>query len=129
MAQLATEVMNGTIFCLKTLKEEIELVSSTSAAVFIIDWENSMAKQQTHMNDVSNGNKLMPGFDFCDDMHAVHSKLSNQFYRNISIDVQRKLGSVSVQFIVPAILNEDKLKPETIASLCCSWYLEVHEGF
>lgn len=127
MAQSSVEVIDGSIFCLKTLGKDSELLSSISAAVFIIDWEGSMAKATDDMLDSGSKEKIKARFDICDRIHAFRSKLGNKFWKCISIDVRKRLASILILFIRSAILNEDKLRPDAIASFCCLRILEVLE--
>lgn len=127
MAQFAFDILEGSFFTLKTLDGEDAIVSSISAAVFVIAWEFSMASAIDNILDDESKKKIKSRLEFCESVHAFHTKINTQFWRSLGIDNQKRLGSILIQSIKMAIFMEDNLKTEEIVSLCCMWMLEVLE--
>ncbi|KAL5757043.1 hypothetical protein ACOSP7_021464 [Xanthoceras sorbifolium] len=127
MAQFALDILEGSFFCLKTLDDESGLVSSISAAVFIIAWEFSMATAIDDTLEDESKKKIKTQLVFCESVHAFRTKINNQFWRSLSIDIQKKLGSMLIHSIKMAIFMEDNITTEEMVSLCCIWMLEVLE--
>ncbi|GLT26789.1 hypothetical protein SLA2020_018310 [Shorea laevis] len=123
MAQFALEVLDGSFFCLQTLDDEDDLVSSILAALLIIDWEYGM---EAAIDDESK-KQIKGRMTFCESVHGFRSKISNQLWEELSIDVRRRLQNILILFIRSALFKEDKLETSKIASLGCTWVLEVIE--
>ncbi|XP_059626408.1 E3 ubiquitin-protein ligase listerin isoform X2 [Cornus florida] len=125
MAHFAIEVLDGSFFCLKTLSEGSGMVPDVLAAIVVIDWECSMAALSSGRLDKDCSNKIKARADLSEFVHAFRCKISNQFVKNLSLNNQKRLGSVLIQSIRFAILKEEKLETDQITSLCCLWMLEV----
>ncbi|XP_042478735.1 E3 ubiquitin-protein ligase listerin [Macadamia integrifolia] len=137
MAKFALEVLEGSFFCLKTFDEKCELVSCISAAIFIIDWECSMAAQMTldedsmTSEDVGDGEsrkKLHVNIDFGESIHAFRCKISTDFWKSLSMHHLDRLGRILIQTIRSAIMETDTSYMERKTALCCQWMLEVLES-
>ncbi|GAV58652.1 zf-RING_2 domain-containing protein [Cephalotus follicularis] len=127
MAQFALEVLDGSFFCLNTLSEESDLVSGILAAVFIIGWECSIVVVVDDALDNESNTKIKTPLKFCEFVHAFRSKISNQFWKSLSLYSRKKMSNILVHSIRSAIFKEDKLNSKKITSLCCKWMLEVLE--
>lgn len=126
MAQFALEVLDGTLFSLKTLGEESELVSVILSAIFLIDWEFLvLVTIRDDAPDDESKEKLKSRLVFSELFHAFRCKISNQFWKSLSLHNRQALGSSLIQCMRSAIFNEDKLDTEKFTSLCCLWMLEV----
>ncbi|KAL5580602.1 hypothetical protein UlMin_013044 [Ulmus minor] len=125
MAHFAVKVLEGSLFCLKTLGEESDFVPGILAAICVIDWEYSM---RTSIGDDCNDEtrtETKARLDFGQTVHAFRCDISNQFWKSLGIQNRKRLGSILVHCIRSAIFNEDKLNTDDITHLCCSWMLEV----
>ncbi|CAL8160412.1 unnamed protein product [Prunus armeniaca] len=126
MAQFALEVLDGTLFSLKTLGEESGLVSVILSAIFLIDWEFLvLVTIRDDAPDDESKEKLKSRLVFSELFHAFRCKISNQFWKSLSLHNRQALGSSLIQCMRSAIFNEDKLDTEKFTSLCCLWMLEV----
>jgi hypothetical protein len=128
MAQFALEVLDGSFFCLKTLgEEENGLLPRISATIFFMDWEFSIGTAIDDAIDDDSKEIIKARLDFGDSLHGFYCKISNQFWKTISMHNRRRLGSILIQSIRSAIFSEDRLNADKITSLCCLWMLEVLE--
>ncbi|XP_059429493.1 E3 ubiquitin-protein ligase listerin [Corylus avellana] len=127
MAQFALEVLDGSFFCLKTLGEENGLLPGISAAIFFMDWEFSIGTAIDDAIDDDSKEIIKARLDFGESLHGFYCKISNQFWKSLSIHNRRRLGSILIQSIRSAIFSEDRLNADKITSLCCLWMLEVLE--
>ncbi|KAJ4978445.1 hypothetical protein NE237_009225 [Protea cynaroides] len=134
MAQFALEVLEGSFFCLKTLDEKCELVPCISAAIFIIDWEFSMATQVTlvegsmapeYVGDGEMRKKFHVNSDFGESIHAFRCKISTEFWKSLSMHSLKRLGTFLIQAIRSAVMETDTSHMDKITPLCCQWMLEV----
>ncbi|KAK2652877.1 hypothetical protein Ddye_012733 [Dipteronia dyeriana] len=125
MAQFALDLLEGSFFCLKTLDDDSGLVSSISVAVFLIGWEFSMATAIDDTLEDESKEKIKTRLVFCESMNAFRTKINIQFWKSLSIDNQKRLGSMLIHSIRVAIFKEDNLNTEEMVSLCCMWMLEV----
>lgn len=126
MAQFSLEVLDGSLFSLKTLGEESGLISVILAAIFLIDWEFLLLL--TTIDDAPDDKskeKLKARLGFGESFHAFRCKISNQFWKSLSIHNRKALGNSLIQFMRSAIFNEEDLDTEKFTSLCCLWMLEV----
>lgn len=126
MAQFSLKVLEGSF--LKTFSEESDLLPSILAAIFVIDWESSMAAVFSDELDDESLKVVNARLKFCESVHAFRCKIANQSFRSLSITSQQKLQSMLVQFIKYALFKDIKLENEQIASLCCLWITEVIES-
>jgi hypothetical protein len=127
MAQFALEVLDSSFFCLKTLGKENGLLPCISAAIFVIEWEFSIGTAIDDAIDDDSKKIIKARLDFGESVHVFYCKISNQFWKSLSIHNRRKLGSILIQSIRTAIFSEDRLNADKITSLCCLWMLEVLE--
>ncbi|KAJ0075996.1 hypothetical protein Patl1_35096 [Pistacia atlantica] len=127
MAQFAIDTLNGSFFSLKTLNDEIGLVSSISAAVFIIDWECSMVMVLEDILDDELKKKTKARLKLCESVNASRSNINGQFLRSLKMDNQKRLGSILIHSIRIAIFKDDNLKTDEIVSICYTWMIEVLE--
>lgn len=126
MAQFALGVLDGALFSLKKLGEESGLVPVILSAVFIIDWEFLVLL--TTIDDAPHDEskeKLKARLGFGESFHAFRCKISNQFWKSLSLHNRQALGNILIQSMRSAIFIEDKLDTEKFTSLCCLWMLEV----
>ncbi|KAE8667455.1 HEAT/U-box domain-containing protein, putative isoform 2 [Hibiscus syriacus] len=77
MACFALGIVEGSFFCLRALDEERGLVSSISAAVFIIDWEYRMAVAREDALDDESRKMIEAQMGICESAHGYLSKISN----------------------------------------------------
>lgn len=125
MVEFSLEILDGSFFCLKELGEESDLVTSILAAIFVIDWDYGMG---TLNNDALDGEKMKETkarLGFGESVHAFRGKISNQFWKSLSLHNRKRLQSILVKCIRSAMFDENKLNTEKIATLCCQWMLEV----
>ncbi|XP_048324435.2 E3 ubiquitin-protein ligase listerin [Ziziphus jujuba] len=125
MVEFSLEILDDSFFSLKELGEESDLVSSILAAIFVIDWDYGMG---TLYNDALYGEETIETkarLDFGESVHAFHCKISNQFWKSLSLHNRKRLGSILVKCIRSAIFNENKLNVEKSTALCSLWMLEV----
>ncbi|KAF9661877.1 hypothetical protein SADUNF_Sadunf19G0114500 [Salix dunnii] len=126
-AQFALKVLGGSFFSLKTVSNEIDLVSGILTLVFIIGWENSLyTLEEDVLNDESK-EKIKGGLRFDDSLNGFCSKMNDEFWKSLGNDNRKRLGSNLVHFIRSVIFKEDKLGANKITALCFSWVLEVLE--
>lgn len=128
-AHFALEILDGSFFCLKTLCEGSELVPCLSAALFIIGWECNMARALDNALDDELTEITQARAKFCEALLSFHGKISNAFWRSLSIPSQNRLGSILIVTIRSAIFNEDKVNANEITSLCSHWMAQVFECF
>ncbi|XP_050216478.1 E3 ubiquitin-protein ligase listerin [Mercurialis annua] len=124
-AQFALDVLGGTLYCLKTVCEEIELVSSILAAVFIMKWEHDIEATISDALDDGFEKKIKGRLVLNESLHEFWSKINNEFWESFTIDVLKGLGRLLVKFMRSVIFNEGMLNANKITSLCCKWMLEV----
>lgn len=127
MAQFAIDILGGSFFSLKTLNDEIGLVSSISAAVFIIDWECSMVMALEDTLDDELKKKIRARLKLCESVNASRSNINAWFLRSLSIDNLKRLGSILIHSIRIAVFKDDNLKTDEIVSFCYTWIIEVLE--
>ncbi|XP_024158804.1 E3 ubiquitin-protein ligase listerin isoform X2 [Rosa chinensis] len=126
MAQFALEVLDGGLYLLKTLGEESGLSSVILAAIFLIDWEFLVLL--TTIDDAPDDKsreKLKARLGFGESFHAFRCKISNQFWKTLSLHNRKALGKILIQCMRSAIFNEEELDTEKFTSLCCLWMLEI----
>ncbi|KAL6967782.1 RING-type E3 ubiquitin transferase [Sarracenia purpurea var. burkii] len=124
MAHFSLEVLDGSFFCLKTIEDENELVSGFLATIFLIDWEYVAITSNDPFDDETT-RKMKARMDFSAFLHAFRCKISNSFFKSLSVNSRKSLGSILVQFIRFAIFKEDKFDNDKLSSFCCLWMLDV----
>ncbi|XP_024965066.1 E3 ubiquitin-protein ligase listerin isoform X4 [Cynara cardunculus var. scolymus] len=125
MATFALEVLNGSLFRLKTLTKSSGLLPGVLAALFVIDWEHRTSAVFYDGLDNEAYAKVMDRFSFCKYVHAFRCKMDDNFFRTLSLDCRRTLGSTLVQAVRCALFNEDKLDVDQVTSLGCFYVLDV----
>ncbi|XVF20393.1 hypothetical protein REPUB_Repub11eG0194700 [Reevesia pubescens] len=126
MARFALEIFEGSFFCLRALDEESGLVSSISAAVFIIDWEYRMLLAVDNAFDDEPMKKIKARLDICQSACVYQSKISN-LWKSFSRDVRKGISSILICTIRSAIFKEDKVDTNKVVSLCCLMMIDVLE--
>ena len=129
MAQMALEIINTSMYCLKRLdSEEYRLVASILASVFIIGWEdnirsvahvddrsyNSVCSSEAKddgRNDVYLGKKIL----------GLRSQTLSSFLRSLSFCCRAYMEDILVLTIRAAISDADIFSVENITTLCCRW--------
>ncbi|KAK7372192.1 hypothetical protein VNO80_05564 [Phaseolus coccineus] len=127
IAQFALEILDGSFYSLKTLDGESGLVSGILSAIFVIEWECNLSKALDDSLDDNSMTKIKPRQTFGEYVCAFHNKINVQFFKSLSSDSRKRLSNILVQSIRFAIFAEDRLINDEIASLCCTWVLEVLE--
>lgn len=125
MVEFSLEILDGSFYCLKELGDESGLVSSILAAIFVIDWDYGMGISIKDASDNEKQKETKARLDFGESVHDFRCKISNQFWKSLSVDTRKRIGSLLVKCIRSAIFNENKLNTEKSTSLCCLWMLEV----
>ncbi|XVE58949.1 hypothetical protein DITRI_Ditri05aG0004100 [Diplodiscus trichospermus] len=127
MARFALEIFDGSFFCLRALDEESGLVSSISAAVFIIDWEYRMTLAVGNaLDDDESREKIRARLAICESSHGYQSKISNM-WKSLSRDARKGIRNILVCTIRSAIFSEEKLDTNKFLSLCCLMVINVLE--
>lgn len=125
VAKFAAEVIDGSFFSLKALNQDVTLFSTILSSIFIIDLEGRMTSLVDNtlyeLKEKRNDRNLV-----CDFVHAVCSKMNNQFWKSINYDVRKSSASILVQSIRSVVLLEDDLQPSQL-TLLCVWMIEVLE--
>ncbi|XAR60795.1 hypothetical protein NMG60_11034309 [Bertholletia excelsa] len=125
MARFALEILDGCRFCLKTIGEENMLVTDTLAAVFLMNWEHSMAVLSLDALDDETNQEMKPRMEICTCAHNLHGKITPQFFKDLSVNSRKKLGRILIQSIRSIVFQENKVDIDKVTSLCCLWVLEV----
>lgn len=68
--------------------------------------------------------KVVDRIGFCKSVHDYRCEM-NTFFKNLSLDCRRVLGSMLVQVIRWGVVNEEKLDVDKVTSLGCLFVLEV----
>ena len=127
IAQFALEILDGSFYSLKTLDGESGLVSGILSAIFVIEWECNLSKALDDSLDDNSMTKIKPRLTFGEYVCAFHNKINVQFFKSLSSYSRKRLSNILVQSIRFAIFAEDRLINDEIASLCCTWVLELLE--
>ncbi|KAL5709837.1 RING-type E3 ubiquitin transferase [Ranunculus cassubicifolius] len=133
LAKFALEVLEGSIYCLKKMDEEPELVPCISALIFITDWLYRMTSVVT-VNMSSKISENIMDFELHNDsrlfksIHALRFKISSQFWKSLSIISRSRLETILIQTIRSVIFGRGALDADE-ASLCCQLVLEVLDSF
>ncbi|CAH8358759.1 unnamed protein product [Eruca vesicaria subsp. sativa] len=125
VAKFAAEVIDGSFFSLKALNQDATLLSTILSSIFIIDLENKLSSlvDSTHeFKEKKKDRNLVCGF-----VHAVCSKMNNQFWKSINYDVRKSTAKILAQSIRSVVQLEDDLQPCQLTLLCASWITEVFE--
>ncbi|XP_010483427.1 PREDICTED: E3 ubiquitin-protein ligase listerin-like [Camelina sativa] len=126
VAKFAAEVIDGSFFSLKALNQDATLLSTILSSILIIDLESRMTSlvddTQYESKEKRKDRNLV-----CDFIHAVCSKMDNQFWRSIDYDVRKSSASILVQSLRSVVLLEDDLQPCELTLLCASRMTEVLE--
>ncbi|XP_038680260.1 E3 ubiquitin-protein ligase listerin isoform X2 [Tripterygium wilfordii] len=125
IADFALEVLNGSFFCLETLKDDHELVSGILASIFVIKWEHEMLRSENDALDDVYKKKTKDRLDFGKSILRCFCRISDRFWSSLSIDCRKRLGIVLVHFVRASIFQKDELGTAKISSLGCNWMLEL----
>ncbi|KAK7385599.1 hypothetical protein VNO78_31325 [Psophocarpus tetragonolobus] len=126
-AQFALEVLDGSFFSLNALDRGSGLVSAILSAIFVIEWECNLSKALDDSVDDNSMNKPKTRLTFGEYVCAFRKKINVHFSKSLFLDSRKRLSNILIQSIRFAIFAEDKLINDKIASLCCTWVLEVLE--
>ncbi|KFK27369.1 hypothetical protein AALP_AA8G374000 [Arabis alpina] len=125
VAKFAAEVIDGSFFSLKALNQDVTLFSAILSSIFIIDLESRMTSLVDNtlyeFKEERKDRNLV-----CDLVHAVCSKMNNQFWKSINYDARKSSASILVQSMRSVVLLEDDLQPSQL-TLLCVWMTEVLE--
>lgn len=127
IAQFALQILDGSFFSLKTLDGESGLVSGILSAIFVIEWEYNLSKALNDSLDDHSMTKTKARLIFGEYVCAFNNKINVQFFNSLCLDSRKRLSNILIQSIRFAIFAEDRLINDEIASLCCTWVLEVLE--
>ncbi|KAG5403658.1 hypothetical protein IGI04_009777 [Brassica rapa subsp. trilocularis] len=126
ITKFAAEVIDGSLFSLKALDQDATLLSTIISSVFIIDLESRISSLvDSTLNEFKEKQKdrnIVCGF-----VHAVCSKMSNQFWKSINYDVRKSSAKILAQSVRSVVQLEDDLQPCQLTLLCASWMPEVLE--
>ncbi|CAA7032335.1 unnamed protein product [Microthlaspi erraticum] len=124
VAKFAAEVIDGSFFSLKVLNQDATLLSTVLSSIYIIDLESRISSLVDNtLNEFKETKKDRSLV--CDFVHAVCSKMNNQFWKSINYDVRKSSAKILVQSIRSVVLLEDDLQPCQLTLLCASWMTEV----
>ncbi|KAL6595461.1 hypothetical protein ACP70R_047801 [Stipagrostis hirtigluma subsp. patula] len=143
MAQFAFSVLQGSLFSLGLLEED-SAFPSVMAALFIIEWECSMALTlaeendfQGHKDDIDAGASMHKNLeDYLDEkmhlkanlaesIHTFHQSLSPSFWKNIPLCSLSRLANILAQSIRCAIFQTRELGVDRTAVLCSEWVVDM----
>ncbi|ESQ42538.1 hypothetical protein EUTSA_v10012416mg [Eutrema salsugineum] len=128
VAKFAAEVIDGSFFILKTLNQDATLLSTILSSIFIIDLESRISSLVDNtLYDYEFKEKRKDRNPVCDFVHAVCSKMNNQFWKSINYDVRKSSANILVRSIRSVVLLEDDLQPCQLTLLCASWMPEMLE--
>ncbi|KAL3632408.1 hypothetical protein CASFOL_025392 [Castilleja foliolosa] len=125
MVHFALDILNGSLFCLNAMEAESELVQGILAATFVIDWEFSWISN--HEIDGQTGN-VEARLALCEAVHALHSKICDQFLKGFSVKGRHRLRAILIQSVKSISLIE-QLDSENFISSCCQWLLDIFDFF
>lgn len=126
-AYFILDILSGSIFCLKTLDTESEVVQGILSAVFIIDWEFSWITDSKDQLDEEELGKVEARFAFCDAVHAFRGKVCDQFMEIVGLNGQKSLGSVLIQLIKCLTNLDNGFDSDSFISFCCRRVLDIFE--
>ncbi|KAJ0978328.1 hypothetical protein J5N97_013802 [Dioscorea zingiberensis] len=143
MARVALQVLEGSIYCLRTLDEDCKLVPCILAAIFIIDWECIMASEGalddeflgTYVDTCSpkSGNviydhqqeQVIDKLAFGRELHAFRCGISSSFWRSLSSCRLLQIGNILVQVLRFSVFEMDGFSASRTSALCCEWALDM----
>ncbi|KAL3530952.1 hypothetical protein ACH5RR_010274 [Cinchona calisaya] len=127
-ANFALEVLSSSLFCLKKLDYENEIIAGILAAIFVINWETiSIRTVFSGEFDEECTGQMKMRMSFCESVHAFCSNITCQFLKSLGIKSRQSLRSILVHTVRWAVLEEDKLDIQKSTSLCCLWLLQIME--
>ncbi|XP_073156926.1 E3 ubiquitin-protein ligase listerin [Henckelia pumila] len=126
-AYFILDILNGSLFCLKILNTESEVVQGILSAVFIIDWEFSWITVSKDQLDEDELGKMEARFGVCDAVHAFCGKVCDQFMESIGLNGQKSLGSVLIQLIKRLANLNNGFDSDGFISFCCQRVLDIFE--
>ncbi|CAN0903785.1 E3 ubiquitin-protein ligase listerin [Linum grandiflorum] len=125
MAQFSLDVLSGSFSCLKSISEDIGLVSGIMASVFIVNWEFEMMKMEEDAINGESNEKMIGRGEVCQVAHDLCLKLKDAFCKSLPANIRMKLGDLLVQSVRLVVLREFKPSAGVITSLGCSWMGEL----
>ncbi|KAJ4907854.1 E3 ubiquitin-protein ligase listerin [Raphanus sativus] len=124
VTKFAAEVIDGSVFSLKALNQEATLFSTILSSLLIIDLESRISSLVDNtlyeLKEKRKDRNLVGSF-----VHAVCSRMNNQFWKSINYDVRKSSANILVQSIRSVVQLEDDLQPCQLTLLCASWMPEV----
>ncbi|VFQ71782.1 unnamed protein product [Cuscuta campestris] len=125
MAHFACQVLDGVFLRLKHLTDEVWLISGILSAVFVIDWECSMATVflDEFAEDIKQNieKRLLS----CKSVNALRNKIDRKFLKSLGASTQKNLESILVNSVRSAVTKEDNSDHGKITSMCCNWIDEL----
>ncbi|KAL6870646.1 hypothetical protein ACP4OV_014494 [Aristida adscensionis] len=142
-AQFAFNVLQGSLFSLGLLEED-SVLPSIMAALFIIEWECSMALTlaeenglQGHKDDIDAGASICKSpedyFDekihlkanLAESIHAFRKNLSPSFWKNIRSCSLSRLTNILAQSVRFAVFQTREIGVDRTAVLCSEWVSDM----
>ena len=143
MARAALQVLEGSIFCLRTLDEDCRLVPCLLAALFIIDWECIMASEgaldvEFLGTDMDTGSPISGNviYDhrqewvndklaFGKELHAFRCEITSSFWRGLGTCRRLQIGSILAQVLRFCVFETNSFSANRTSTLCCKWALDM----
>lgn len=125
-ARFAFEVLCGSLFSLKVLNDESEIIHGILAIFFFVEWEYSCIASVANDDggeECVRKNELR--MSFCEVVHASDAKVKSELLRRHSNCSCCTLRTILIQSLQCALFGEDILDDDTITTLCCLWLLET----
>lgn len=127
MAQFSLKILDGSFFCLNTIDVESGLVSGILSAIFVIEWECDLWKGLVKSLQDNSMTETKARLTIGEYARALRKKINVQFLKSLCLDSRKRLLNILIQSVKSAIFVEDRLVDDGIASLGCTWVLEVLE--
>ncbi|OWM68706.1 hypothetical protein CDL15_Pgr024893 [Punica granatum] len=128
MAKFALDVLSGSLYALTKLDEESELPTHILAAVFIISWECSIEGLLDEALSYELDN-MKARFDSSKTVQSLCSKINKIFCQNLGVHSRKNARIILAQSIRCTIFREQKLDPDKLTALCCTWMLAIVDCF
>ncbi|PKI58456.1 hypothetical protein CRG98_021141 [Punica granatum] len=128
MAKFALDVLSGSLYALTKLDEESELPTHILAAVFIISWECSIEGLLDEALSYELDN-MKARFDSSKTVQSLCSKINKIFCQNLGVHSRKNVRIILAQSIRCTIFREQKLDPDKLTALCCTWMLAIVDCF
>lgn len=126
IARFAFEVLCGSLFSLKVLNDEPEVIHGILTIFFFVEWEyNCIASVSNDDGGEEWARKNERRMSFSEFVHGSHAKVKSELLRRHSNCSCTTLRTILIQSLWCAIFGEDILDNDSITSLCCLWLLEI----